>query len=102
MTGIDALTWAKLCAHDDLTARLRVIDTTLPAPAPGLPCIANVPCAMPDLRRAKAAAITDPEPRDRQTLQLPAQVEIDDAGYLTVASLPLRCDCRASLRLVTV
>lgn len=87
MAGLDALTWALLNEHDpELTARLRVIDTT--APTPTLPFITAVGRDPAPLAAAIRAAISDLSPADRQALHLKGLVDIPVADYLAVPNPP--------------
>jgi ABC-type phosphate/phosphonate transport system substrate-binding protein len=83
VAGLDALTWALLCEHDpDLTAKLRVIDTTTPTPA--LPYITAPGRDPAPIAIAVRAAIADLSDADRQTLHLQDLVDIPAAEYLAV------------------
>ena len=88
IAGIDALTWALLCAHDPVTKQLKIIGET--APTPGLPYITALGNVTERMEQAIAAAIDDLTFEDRAALHLKGLVQIPDADYRAVPtpSLP--------------
>lgn len=87
MAGLDALTWALLDEHDPgLSARLRVIDSTVPTP--GLPYITAAGCDPAPIASAVRAAIAGLSVTDRAALHLNRLVDIPLEDYLAVATPP--------------
>lgn len=86
MAGIDALTWALLSEHSDITQNLRVIETT--APTPGLPYITAPARDAVKLARAVAAAMMSLDEKDRATLHFKGLVQIPVSEYLAIPTPP--------------
>jgi ABC-type phosphate/phosphonate transport system substrate-binding protein len=83
LAGIDALTWTLLEEQDpDLTARLRVVDTTPPTPA--LPYITGRGQDADRIAAAVQAAIDDLDPADRAALHLRGLVRLPAEDYLAI------------------
>lgn len=87
MAGLDALSWALLCEHEsDVTAGLRVIETT--APTPTLPYITATGRDAVAIATAIRAAISGLSEADRRALHLVGLVDIPAADYLAVPTPP--------------
>lgn len=87
IAGLDALTWTLLQTHDPaLTARLRVIDTTVPTPA--LPYITAAGRDPGPITAALRTAIAGLTPADARALHLKGLIDIQAATYLAVPSPP--------------
>ena len=86
IAGIDALTWALLCAHEDCAAQLKEIGRT--APTPVLPYITAKGRDTGPLFSAIEAAIADLSAADRALLHLKGIVRIEPAAYLSVPTPP--------------
>lgn len=87
MAGLDLLTWLLLCEHDpNLTAQLRVIDTTPPTPMlPYITAAERDPAPIAAALRVAIGALT---PADRQALHLKGIVDIPASSYLSVPTPP--------------
>ena len=87
LAGLDALTWTLLCKHDpDLTANLRVIETT--APTPTLPYITAKGRDAAPIATALRMAISSLSESDREALHLCGLVDIPVADYLAIPTPP--------------
>jgi ABC-type phosphate/phosphonate transport system substrate-binding protein len=86
IAGIDALTWALLCEHDDAPARLRVIAQT--TPTPGLPFITAQGHDPAPIASAVRAAIQALSAQDRALLHLQGLVAIPPEAYMAIANPP--------------
>ena len=87
MAGIDALTLSLIRDHaPDVTARLQVIDSTVPTPA--LPYITAVGRDPAPIAAAVRTAIRDLDADDRAALHLKGLVDIPVADYLSIPTPP--------------
>jgi len=82
LAAIDAVTWALLVRHDEVTRNLKVVGHT--DPTPGLPYIAALGSDGDALFAAIGAAIADLSPADRDLLHLRGIVRIPIAEFLSV------------------
>ncbi|TDK43135.1 phosphate/phosphite/phosphonate ABC transporter substrate-binding protein [Antarcticimicrobium luteum] len=86
VAGIDALTWALLCAHDPVTDALRVIGATEPTPA--LPFVTAAGRDPAPLRDALRTAVRTLAAEDRAALHLRGIEVLPPSAYLSVPTPP--------------
>ena len=86
LAGIDALTWALLCEHQNVDAHVRVVAET--APTPGLPYIAATGRDASAIADAVEKAIEALSVEDRAALHLHGLIRIPAEDYLAVPSPP--------------
>ena len=87
LAGLDLLTWTLLCEHyPNLTAQLKVIDTTDPTPV--LPYITAVGRDPAPIAAALRTAIDALAPSDRHALHLKNIVDIPTSAYMDVPTPP--------------
>jgi len=82
LAAIDAVTWALLVRHDEVTSDLKVVGQT--DPTPGLPYISGPGSNADALFAAVSAAISGLTEADRDLLHLRGFVRIPAAAYLAV------------------